>query len=118
MAEVLIDTDLFVDHLRGARALEPAWAEGAYSIITRCELFAGTGANESAIAELLAPLRELAIERRVAEEGGRIRRATGIPTPDALIGATALEHGLALATRNRRHFERVQGLQLAVVAER
>jgi toxin FitB len=32
--------------------------------------------------------------------------------PDALIAATALEHGLSLATRNHRHFQPVQGLRL------
>ena len=31
---------------------------------------------------------------------------------DALIAATALQHGLSLATRNRRHFEPVRGLRL------
>jgi predicted nucleic acid-binding protein len=32
--------------------------------------------------------------------------------PDALIAATALEHGVSLATRNHRHFEPVHGLRL------
>jgi predicted nucleic acid-binding protein len=32
--------------------------------------------------------------------------------PDALIAATALQHGLSLATRSRRDFEAVQGLRL------
>jgi toxin FitB len=32
--------------------------------------------------------------------------------PDALIAATALEHGLSLATRNHRHYQPVQGLRL------
>lgn len=31
---------------------------------------------------------------------------------DALIAATALEYGLALATGNAKHFEVVEGLQL------
>jgi predicted nucleic acid-binding protein len=118
MGEVLIDTDVLVDHLRGARALDPAWGGGAYSIITRCELFAGTGGDETAITQLLASLRELPIERHVAEEAGRIRRATRIPAPDALIGATAMAHNLELATRNRRHFEQVQGLRLALMPQR
>jgi predicted nucleic acid-binding protein len=45
--------------------------------------------------------------------GGRIRRETGIAIADGLIAATALVHGVALLTRNVRHFERVDGLRLA-----
>ncbi|MGH8933588.1 MAG: type II toxin-antitoxin system VapC family toxin [Egibacteraceae bacterium] len=36
----------------------------------------------------------------------------GIATPDALIAATALVHGLTLVTRNERNFARVPGLQV------
>jgi predicted nucleic acid-binding protein len=109
---LLLDTDLFVDHLRGARAIDAAWEGASYSVITRCELFTGRSVDEDVVRELLAPLRELALERPLAEEGGRLRRLTGIPTPDALIAATALGHELALVTRNRRHFERVPGLSV------
>lgn len=113
MADVLVDTDLFVDHLRGARALEVAGDVVHYSSITRCELFAGPVAQESSVEQLLAPFRELAVDAPVAERGGRIRREVGLLTPDALIAATALVCDLVLATRNRRDFERVPGLALA-----
>jgi tRNA(fMet)-specific endonuclease VapC len=41
-------------------------------------------------------------------------RAKGqiIPDADILIASTALEQGLSLATGNRRHFERIDGLSL------
>lgn len=32
--------------------------------------------------------------------------------PDLLIAATALHHDLTLVTRNRKHFERIPGLDL------
>jgi toxin FitB len=41
-----------------------------------------------------------------------VRRETGIRFPDAIIAATALEHGLDLASRNARDFEHVRGLRL------
>ncbi|MBI2941727.1 MAG: PIN domain-containing protein [Chloroflexi bacterium] len=34
----------------------------------------------------------------------------GLQIPDALIAATALEHGLTLYTRNLRHFQVIPGL--------
>jgi predicted nucleic acid-binding protein len=44
------------------------------------------------------------------------RRRTGIATPDALIAATALTHRIPLMTRNRRHFDRVEGLRVVTPA--
>lgn len=110
MADVLVDTDVFVDHLRGAVELKPGTHRLHYSVVTRAELFAGTAGTEL-ISTLLGPLRELGVGRAVAERAGRIRRETGVLLPDALIAATALEHGLQLATRNRRHFEPIRGLR-------
>lgn len=110
MADVLVDTDVFIDHLRGAVALAPGRHRLSYSVITRAELVAGTTAS-AAVADLLAPFREIAVDRAVAERAGRIRREAGVRLPDALIAATALEHDLALATRNDRDFSRVRGLR-------
>lgn len=112
VAEILVDTDIFIDHLRGARRLVVAGHEVSYSVVTRCELFAGSNVDETALHVLLAPFNEIGVERSVAERAGRIRRQTGTKVADALIAATALEHGLALVTRNARDFERVTGLAL------
>ena len=48
----------------------------------------------------------------MAERAGRIRRETGIATPDALIAATAIAHELTLLTRNRLDFEPVKRLRI------
>ena len=111
MADILIDTDVFVDHLRGARRLAPGRHRLHYSVITRAELFAGNTAS-NLVGTLLAPFREIPVDRTVAERAGRIRREGGIRLPDALIAATAIEHRLGLATRNRSDFERVRSLRL------
>ena len=114
MADLLVDTDVFVDHLRGARLLQPGRDRLSYSTITRAELFAGAGGEEQTVGRLLAPFQELPVDRAIAEAAGRIRRTTGIRLPDALIAATALGHGRALLSRNRRDFERVPKLRLHV----
>ena len=112
MADLLLDTDVFVDHLRRAHAIKPRADTLAYSTITRTELFAGRREHEPAVRALLAPMRELPVDRSVAEGAGAIRRETAVALPDALIAATALVHDLTLVTRNRRHFERIPGLTL------
>jgi toxin FitB len=114
--DVLVDTDVLVDHLRGARPFDPDGVPVSYSTITRAELFAGRASQEAAVRTLLDPFRELAVDRNVAELGGRLRREHGVPIADALIAATALAHGLTLFTRNHNDFARVPDLQLHAAA--
>lgn len=112
VANVLVDTDVLVDHLRGHQAFAVGRDIVHVSVVTRAELFAGHATDESRVSMLLEPFREIPIDRAVAERAGRIRRASSILMPDALIAGTALEHGLTLITRNRGHFEGVKGLRL------
>lgn len=111
MADILVDTDVFIDHLRGAAELKAGRHRLHYSVITRSELVAGTTAT-ALVATLLGPFHELPVDRAVAERAGRIRRESGVRLPDALIAATALEHRLQLATRNQRDFAKVRGLRI------
>jgi predicted nucleic acid-binding protein len=110
LSATLLDTDVLIDHLRGHRRLDlfdPAWK---ISVVTRCELFAGRNTHEPSLQRTLELIDELPVDRVIAESAGRIRRTTQLDIPDALIAATALEHGLPVMTRNRRHFERVANL--------
>ena len=115
MADLLLDTDIFIDHLRGANELRPGRHRLHYSVITRAELLAGNAAPE-AVNLLLSPFREIPVNRVVAERAGRVRRESGARLPDALIAATALEHGLSLVTRNRKDFENIRQLRLKNLA--
>lgn len=113
MREVLVDSDVWVDHLRGAVQLRPDADEVlSYSIITRCELFAGRHTSEKHVRALLDPYAEHPVDRATAERAGRLRRESSLRTPDALIAATALEGNLVLWTRNLRHFVGLEGLEL------
>lgn len=111
MPDILVDTDIFIDHLRGRVELRPGRHRLHFSLITRAELFAGTSGTDLA-ARVLAPFREIPVNRAIAERAGRIRRENDLRMPDALIAATALEHRLGLATRNTKHFEPVRGLRI------
>src|SRR5262249_57094727 len=93
---------------RGARRTGPTSS-------SLCELFAGTRVDEHVVRVLLAPLTALSVDTEVAARAGRVRRETGTRIADALIAATALEHGLSLVTRNVRDFAAVPGLMLCSV---
>lgn len=112
MVSILVDTDVFVDHLRGARRFAPGRDVVRYSVVTRAELFAGRGSEEPRVTTLLAPFHELPVDRSVAERAGRLRRTSALRMPDALIAATAIEHDCTLLTRNPSDFAGIRGLRV------
>lgn len=66
-------------------------------------------------AEVLSHVRVLPLGREEAERAGELlalleKRGEVIGIEDVLIGATALVNNLAVATRNVRHFSRLEGL--------
>jgi predicted nucleic acid-binding protein len=111
-SDLLLDTDICIDHLRGARRLTTTTEDASYSVITRCELYAGYETDEARVEALLGPLNEIPVERAVAIRAGRLRRSVALRTPDAIIAATAIEHGLQLVTRNIRDFGAIRGLRI------
>ncbi len=115
MADLLVDTDVFINHPREAVKLRARQHRLHYSVITRAELFSGREGTDRA-AQVLAPFREIGIDRAVAERAGRIRREFGLHLAGALIAGTALEHGLTLVTGNRKDFEGVHGLRLRALS--
>jgi predicted nucleic acid-binding protein len=114
LAELLVDTDVCIDHLVGAKRLPRGAGRLAYSVITRAELLAGSDSEDEAnVRRLLAGMDEISVDRRVADRAGHLRRQLPrLCMPDALIAATALVHSLTLHTKNVRDFKSVTGLRV------
>ena len=96
------------------------------SIVSMAELYQGVffstdpHANEGALHDFLAGIEIIAIDDAVcrvfARERGRLRAAgTPIGDFDLLIGSTAISHNLTLLSNNRRHFERMGGVEILSV---
>ena len=124
----LVDTDWAIDYLHNAdrtvRRLEALFTNGVgLSIISLAELYDGLAGSRNPDADALAlrlfleavdvvPLDDAAC-RVFGEERARLREEGNlIGDMDILIGATAVRNGLTLLTNNRRHFERMQGLNI------
>ncbi|HET8955516.1 MAG TPA: type II toxin-antitoxin system VapC family toxin [Solirubrobacterales bacterium] len=118
---VVLDTTVLVDHLRGySLAGEYIAALGAppsCSEVTRIEILRGLRSDERRGAERLfalitwAPVDE-EVGRRAGELGRRWRRShPGIGVPDLAIAATAEMLEAQLATRNVKHFPMFEGLR-------
>jgi len=127
----LIDTDVMLDVLAGrqstVRFLGEHLRPGAVgiSLLTYGEILDGVlwGRNpredwERLDVELAASRIEIIpVTRKTIEHFAYIRgylrkRGSTIGYGDTLIGATALEHGSTVVTRNLRHFSRVPGLHV------
>ena len=114
-AELLVDTDVLIDHLRGVRRLSADGRRFGISVVSRCELFAGHDQPER-LRRFLSPMVDLPIDAAIAKLAGLTRRDTGVATPDALIAATALTYRIPLMTRNRRRFDRIAELRVVAPA--
>jgi predicted nucleic acid-binding protein len=120
----LIDSDIMVDFTRGnakaADYLDSLEDDCLLSAITALELIAGAR-NQREVNDLDILISAY---EQIPPTDGITRRAyylmkvhaksAGLRTLDALIAATALEDGLTLATKNRKHFQMIGDLSLEV----
>ena len=120
---MLIDSDVLVwltrGHVGAAQRLHELnpWR---ISVVTYIELAQGCR-DKAELARLKKGLAARqtevlqvtpAISKRAAELVDALALSHGMRLPDALIGATAIEHVLTLITANVKHFGAVGGLQI------
>jgi predicted nucleic acid-binding protein len=120
---LLVDTDVLIWHLRGyAQATErldqlPALVMSSVSYF---EILQGMRnkvelqAFKKMLAQRQAQLLPMtpAITARTGDLLEALTLSHGLGMGDALIAATAMEHGLTVLTGNTKHFSAVDGLQL------
>lgn len=128
---VLIDTTVLVNAERRGQSLDQAIGDQdrAISVITASELLHGvhraqTGAaraRRSAFVEhVISSIEPLPITTSIARAHAEIwaeleKNGDLIAAHDLWIAATALSHGMDVATANTRDFERVPGLDVVPV---
>ena len=124
----LVDTDWAIHHLNGhaliMQRLQDLQHEGlGLSVVSLAEVYEGVyysrdpDASERSLIAFLESVALIGIDEETAKifarERGRLRAAgTLIGDADLFIAATALQQEATLLTNNRRHFERVTGLQM------
>jgi predicted nucleic acid-binding protein len=114
---ILLDTDVLIANLRGIEAARD-WLRHtrtqagpfAVSVLTNAEIVGGMRSGERReVTRLLNSLRPLPVTDMIAYRAGELRRRyrcshAAIGLVDYLIAATAVVHGLELATLNTKHF--------------
>ena len=69
MNDVLLDTDVLIDHVRGRRRLDIG-VHMSVSVMTRTELYAGHQREEPAVQALLKRMGELDVNPSIARRQG------------------------------------------------
>ena len=123
-AEILIDTDVLIEYLRGSPVVRRLIDEirggdvkAYFSTITETELYSGSRneREDARISALLSFLMRVDVDGNVALVSGKLRykyRARKLETPDAIIAGTAQILNVKLATFNKRHFEMITEIEL------
>ena len=109
--KAVFDTNILIDYLNGiekARKELKRYRRKSISIITVLETLAGArDANEeAAIRRFLASFELVELTSAIAERTIRLRKDKHLKVPDAIVYATAQEHGTLLVTRNTKDFKK------------
>ena len=114
MKNVVVDTDILIDFLRGKRRAQDfllSIFEDSIiycSVITAAEIYAGMKPHERAkTTELIDRLNIVDVDREIAERAGEYKRdekRQSLELDDCLIAATACVKRAVLATGNGKHY--------------
>lgn len=124
----LVETDWAVHYLRGGESINNKFHElrengMGLSVISLAELYTGVYYStdplkaKEGLDNFLSFVTVLGINDGVCDifgkESARLRKeGLIIDDFDLLIGSTCVYYGLKLLTNNRRHFERIRGIEI------
>jgi tRNA(fMet)-specific endonuclease VapC len=123
---IIADSDILIDYLGsrdpGASQVQTLIEAGEIctTAVNRYEVMSGVGTRRQIerTRRLFTDIPTLILDSESADRAAQLRRGLeskglAIGMADSLVAGIALTINWALLTRNRRHFERVEGLILA-----
>lgn len=122
---ILVDTSVLIDYYRKSDKANSIWValvrqkyKFAISVITKYEIYSGATENQLEFwdgalqAITIIPFDEISVDTAVNINRALKQRRKQIDLADLFIGATAVAHNLSLATLNRKHFDRIDALNI------
>ena len=108
MVKALFDTNILIDYLNGIEQAQGELArftDKAISLITWMEVMVGATCDTApAIRRFLSLFASVPVDGAIGELAVVLRQKHRIKLPDAIVWATAQEHGRILVTRNTKDF--------------
>lgn len=107
--KALFDSNILIDYLIGIAAAKKEfqlYESRAISVVTWMEVMASGELQADAITRgFLSSFEMINVTEPIAERAIKLRRERRMKLPDAIILASAIEHGLLLITRNTKDFD-------------
>lgn len=123
---ILFDTDILIGYFRKRPEIKDiidkvkrSEIEAFISVITEAEIYSGSLKDDDdlRIEALLSYFHRIPVDSGIAKRAGKLRakyfKKYRLRTPDALIAASAEKMSLVLMTKNLKHFEFIEEIQLA-----
>ena len=124
MVKIIVDTSVFVDHIRADKGalrelllLQKSKKALLYiPSIVILELWRGLSMDnlnvQKSVERMLLGIRIVDLTKQLARKAGElVRNEMVVDSEDAIIAATALYLDAQLATNNRRHFQKIKNLR-------
>jgi predicted nucleic acid-binding protein len=118
---LLLDTDVWIDYLRGCREavgyLNVQADRILLSAVVAAELYAGVRDEEelARLDEFLSQFPTIPVTAEIARFAGLLKRdyhrSHGVGLADAIVAATAETQGAELKTLNIKHYPMLKGLK-------
>jgi len=124
MEQILLDTDVLIDFLRGHQKrirdlflkIENKDLAPCTTVLNIAELYSGKDARDpeklAALEQLLSYFDIIPIERETAKLAGRLRLEHNLGLADSVVAACAITNKFKLFTLNLKHFQNIKGLNL------
>ena len=122
---VLVDTSILIDYYGKTDKENSVWVtlvrkgfSFAISAVTKYEIYSGATANQLAFwdnifkAINVIPFDEIAVDTAVTLNSALKKKRKQVDIADLFIAATAVAHNLPFATLNRKHFDRIDTLNI------
>ncbi|MBA2501083.1 MAG: type II toxin-antitoxin system VapC family toxin [Chitinophagaceae bacterium] len=122
---ILVETSVLIDYYRKTDKEKSVWInlvrQGysfSISAVTKYEIYAGATPNQLSFwdnvlqAINVLPLDEVSVDTAVMINSSLKKKRKQIALADLFIAATAVAYHFSLATLNRKHFDRIDTLNL------
>ncbi|HLD21561.1 MAG TPA: type II toxin-antitoxin system VapC family toxin [Patescibacteria group bacterium] len=113
--QLLLDTNILIEHLQFGTIPPPHFFDYSISTITEAEILRLSGVGEQEIEKIeqwLMTVEIIPVTSVIARKAAFLGRTRKTKLPDLLIAATAIELNIPLVTKNVKDFRRIPHLKV------